>query len=70
MARQKTGARFRLGDPLDNDLADFCAANWNCSATEVLRDAVKAFIEAQLTANEGLQQRYADARKRRLALGD
>jgi hypothetical protein len=67
MAPRTTGARFRLGDPLDSDLTDFCAANWDCSATSVIRDAVRAYIDAQLADNEGMQQRYAEARRKRIA---
>lgn len=69
MARPSTGARFRLGAPIDDDLADFCAASWNASQTEVIREAVKTYIEQQLVQNEGLQERFASARRKRLETG-
>ncbi len=65
MARLATGARFRLGDPLDEHLADFCTANWDCSATSVIRAAVKAYIEAQLAASQEMRNRYEEARRKR-----
>lgn len=68
MARHSTGARFRLGEPLDSDLADFCAANWDSSATSVIREAVRAFIDARLSnPKSDLQERFDGARKKRLA---
>lgn len=65
MARLGTGARFRLGEPLDSHLADFCSANWDCSATSVIRAAVKAYIDRQLADSKEMRDRYEEARRKR-----
>jgi hypothetical protein len=65
MAQLSTGGRYRLGEPLETDLADFCAANWDSSATSVIRDAVREFIDARLAAEPEMLRRFEEARKRR-----
>ena len=71
MAKRSTGARFNLGEPWDSDLADFCEANFGAPATEIVRRAVKAFIDNHLEDEPALRERFHEARKKRLgANGD
>lgn len=71
MARRRTtGSRFKLGEPFDEMLDDFCAAHFNASATEVMRQALSHFIRAELDANMGMKERYDAARQRRLTGAD
>jgi hypothetical protein len=58
MRKRSTGARFNLGDPWDGKLADFCAAHFSGSATEIVRAALDAFIPAQLAADRATAERY------------
>ena len=56
--RRRTGARFNLGEPWDGRLADFCAAHFSGSATEVVRAALDVFIPAQLAKDKATAERY------------
>ena len=59
MARKRTtGSRFKLGEPCDGMLDDFCAAYLDASATTVIRNAVVHFIETELASNPGAKARY------------
>lgn len=57
--------RYRLGDPVDGELADFCAAMLEAKQSAVIRAAVSAFILAELARNEGVRQRYEELRRAR-----
>lgn len=67
VAKRKTGARFNLGEPWDSKLADFCAAHFSGSATEVVRSALDFFIPAHLEKNRAAAEKFEElqtARKR------
>jgi hypothetical protein len=69
--RVSKGSRFRLGEPWQSDLIDFCAANYNAPETEIIRHALKAFISDRLNAEPEVRKRCEEARKKRLgANGD
>ena len=68
MAKRSTGARFNLGEPWDSDLADFLVAHFGGSATEVVRTALRAFIDDQLAKDPESKKRFDEARRKRLGL--
>jgi hypothetical protein len=68
---KSAGFRLDLGDPWASDLADFCAANYRASQTEVIREALAEHIKGRLSREPALQSRFDEARKKRLgALAD
>lgn len=58
MRKRSTGARFNLGEPWDGRLADFCAAHFSGSATEVVRAALDMFIPAELGRDAATAERF------------
>lgn len=62
-----TGARSRLGQPLQAELADFCAVNYGIDEIKVIRKAVAEHIERVLSENDGMRREYETLRKRRLS---
>jgi predicted SpoU family rRNA methylase len=68
MAERTTGGfRLDLGEPLASELADFCVAHYKAPQTEIIRAALRVFIDRQLTAEPEMRKRYDDARQKRLA---
>ena len=67
MPKPYNDKKFQLGEPLASKLRDFCAANYNCSALEVIREALKEHIERRLE-NPEMADRLEAARKRRLGV--
>jgi hypothetical protein len=55
--------RYRLGEPIDGELADFCLAMLEAKQSAVIRAAVAAFIKAELSRNEGVRERYEALRR-------
>jgi hypothetical protein len=68
MAKLSTGARFNLGEPWDGDLQDFLAAHFGASATEVVRAALRMFIDDQLAKDPESKKRFDEVRRKRLGL--
>jgi hypothetical protein len=68
MPKQSNDARLKLGEPLAGKLKDFCAASYNCSQIEVIREALDEHIDRRLD-EPGLKRRFEAARKRRLGGG-
>lgn len=66
MARTTTGARYRLGPDLMNDLADFCVAQDGAPEIQVIRTAVREYLDRRLSEPE-VRRRWAEARQNRLA---
>jgi len=58
MRQHSTGARFNLGEPWDGKLADFCAAHFSGSATQVVRAALDMFIPAELARDAATAARF------------
>jgi hypothetical protein len=58
MRKRSTGARFNLGEPWDGKLADFCAAHFSGSATEVVRGALDLFIPTELARDLATAERF------------
>jgi hypothetical protein len=56
--KSRTGARFNLGEPWDGQLADFCAAHFQGSATDVVRAALEVFIPMELARDLATAERY------------
>lgn len=56
-----TRGSYNLGPELTAVLAAFCEANFGCPAINVIREAVKVFIEAELEVNAALRVRFEEA---------
>lgn len=69
MPKPYNDKKLQLGEPLATKLRDFCAANYNCSALEVIREALKEHIERRLE-NPEMAERLETARKRRVGVPD
>ena len=69
MPQKFKGSKIPLGEPLITQLMDFCAANYNAAALEVIREALREHIERRLE-NPEMKGRYEGARKERLGLAD
>ena len=62
--------RLGLGEPIQGQLADFCAAHYNASERDVIRTALEAFISQRLEAEPEMRKRFDEARRKRLGLGE
>lgn len=60
------GFRLDLGEPLAGDLSDFQVAHYGASATEIIRRALRDFIDARLEEEPTMNARYQAAKKERL----
>lgn len=69
MPQKFKGSKIPLGEPLEWMFKDFCAANYNALAIEVIREAVREHIEKRLE-NPEMKERFEKARKTRLGLAD
>lgn len=69
MAKKYTDKKIGLGEPLASMLQDFCAANYNAPAIEVIRAAINEHIENRLK-NQEIKERYERARRERLGQAD
>lgn len=69
MPKPYNDKKLQLGEPLATKLRDFCAANYNCSALDVIREALKEHIERRLE-NPEMAERLETARKRRVGVPD
>jgi hypothetical protein len=67
MAKAYTDKKLQLGEPLATRLRDFCAANYNCSALDVVREAVEGHIKSRLE-NPEMAARVEAARRKRLGV--
>jgi hypothetical protein len=67
MAKHSTGARYQLGEPLAGDLVDFCEAHYGTSEIEMIRRAVRVFIDSELKTDSAARTRFDAARKKRLS---
>ena len=66
MTRSKSkGFRLDLGDELDAKLVDFCAAYYKANKTEVIREALDAYIESTLNSEPERRRRYELERQKR-----
>jgi hypothetical protein len=63
------GFRLDLGEPWSGKLADFCAAHYNASQTEIVRRALDAFIDQRLAdpGESAMKARFEEERRKRLA---
>lgn len=67
MGREKSrGFRLDLGEELDGKLADFCAAYYNGSKTQVIREAVNEHINSVLANEPERRRRYEAERRKRV----
>ncbi len=67
MAKPYNDKKLQLGEPLATRLRDFCAANYNCSALDVIREAVAEHIKCRLE-NPEMAERFEVARRKRLGV--
>ncbi len=67
MPKPYTDKKVQLGEPLATKLRDFCAANYNCSALDVIREAVGEHIKRRLE-NPEMVERFEIARRNRLGV--
>ena len=63
--KKSGGFRLELGEPLAGDLADFQKAHYNASATEIIRQALRDFIDVRLVEEPAMRKRYEAAKKDR-----
>jgi hypothetical protein len=66
---EKPSGRLQLAEPLAGDLADFCAAHYGAPEREIIRAALRAFIDSELAAEPELRKRYEAAKKARTGNG-
>ena len=64
MARKTTGARYRLGEPLNSELAAFCEALVGTLEIRVIRDALRTYMAHRLSTEPELRRRYETALKK------
>lgn len=69
MAKPYNDKKYELGEPVASMLRDFCVANYNASAKDVIREAVSEHIQQRLN-NQEMRERFEKARKKRLGLAD
>jgi hypothetical protein len=67
MAKPYNDKKLRLGEPLATMLRDFCTANYNGTALDVIREAVREHIERRIKETV-MGERYEKARRERLGL--
>jgi hypothetical protein len=65
---KKLSGRLPLPEPLAGDLVDFCEAHYGAPEREVIRSALRAFIDSRLEAEPEMRKRYDAAKKTRLGL--
>lgn len=67
MAGRKTttGSRYKLGEPYDSLLADYCAANYGAPRIQVIREAVQEVILARLKSDPVMNERFKHEREKR-----
>jgi hypothetical protein len=58
------GKLIDLGEPLQASLDAFCEAHYGAPQVRIIREAVRAFIEAALATEPELRKRYDAARER------
>ena len=56
---------FKFDDESELMLRSFCEASNDANMQAVVIHALKSYISSELLANEGIQQRYNEIRKRR-----
>ena len=55
---KNVGWRLDLGDEIENQLNDFAAAYYKGNKTEIVREAVKEYIDKTLRAEPERKKRY------------
>jgi hypothetical protein len=61
------GLLLKLGEPLESDLIDFSAANYQASKTEIIREALNEHIQSRLAEPE-MRARFEKARQKRVGI--
>jgi hypothetical protein len=67
--KDKRSGRLPLEEPLAGDFSDFCAAHYGAPEREIIRAALRSFIDKQLDAEPEMRKRYDAAKKTRLGGG-
>ena len=55
MARKTTGSRYRLGEPLNSELAAFCDALVGTLEIRVIREALRMYMDHRLATEPELR---------------
>ncbi|MBI3452306.1 MAG: hypothetical protein HY057_05635 [Rhodospirillales bacterium] len=66
----KPRGRWKLHEPLANELLDFCEAHRGAPEQRIIADALRAFIDERLAAEPELKKRFDAARQKRLGLAE
>jgi hypothetical protein len=66
MARKTTGSRYRLGEPLNSELAAFCDALVGTLEIRVIREALRMYMDHRLATEPELRRRYEVALKKQM----
>jgi hypothetical protein len=64
--KKKPSGRLPLEEPLAGDLADFCTAHYGSPEREVIRAALRFFIDTALDAEPEMRKRYDAIKKARV----
>jgi hypothetical protein len=59
-----------LGEPLGSDLEDFCAVHYGAPEINVIRQAVRTFIDDQLSRDPELKKRFDKVQRDRIEKQD
>jgi hypothetical protein len=61
--RTTTGSRLPLDEPLRSEFADYLVAKDDALVKTVVHRALRAYMQADLDANQGLKERYEELRR-------
>ncbi len=63
--RSTTGSRLDLDEPLRSEFADYLSAKDDAAVKTIVHRAIRAYMKADLDANQGLKERYEELRRLR-----
>lgn len=66
MAYKKTGDRYRLGEPLNTEIAAFSDALSRAPEIQIIREALREHMARRLASEPELRRRYEKALKDRM----
>jgi transposase-like protein len=64
-SKRELAFKRELGEPLANDLEDFCAVHYGAPEINVIREAVRNFLDEQLGSEPELKKRFEKRRQAR-----
>jgi hypothetical protein len=61
--RSTTGSRLDLDEPLRSEFADYLTAKDDAAVKTIVHRAIRAYMNADFNANQGLKERYEELRQ-------